>query len=86
TPLATEASRPQLPGLLAPAYQVQDVVAPAGAATGDGVLAGAVARARRKSLALKEQWQGNTRWPGSAFSFVEVAGVTALGGLWKWLQ
>ncbi|MFX5705311.1 putative inorganic carbon transporter subunit DabA, partial [Acinetobacter baumannii] len=67
TPLATEASRPQLPGLLAPAYQVQDVVAPAGAATGDGVLAGAVARARRKSLALKEQWQGNTRWPGSAF-------------------
>ncbi|MGC5083541.1 hypothetical protein, partial [Escherichia coli] len=61
-------------------------VAPAGAATGDGVLAGAVARARRKSLALKEQWQGNTRWPGSAFSFVEVAGVTALGGLWKWLQ
>ncbi|MFX6023517.1 putative inorganic carbon transporter subunit DabA, partial [Acinetobacter baumannii] len=29
TPLATEASRPQLPGLLAPAYQVQDVVAPA---------------------------------------------------------
>jgi hypothetical protein len=67
TPLATEASRPQLPGLLAPAYQVQDVVAPAAAADG-GVLASAVARARRKTLAFREQWQGNTRWPGSAFS------------------
>ncbi|MGC4243115.1 MAG: Na-translocating system protein MpsB, partial [Herbaspirillum sp.] len=86
TPLATEASRPQLPGLLAPAYQVQDVVAPAGTVADGGVLASAVARARRKTLAFKEQWQGNTRWPGSAFSFVEVAGVTALGGLWKWLQ
>ncbi|UWE18878.1 YbcC family protein [Herbaspirillum huttiense] len=86
TPLATEASRPQLPGLLAPAYQVQDVVAPAGTVADGGVLASAVARARRKTLAFREQWQGNTRWPGSAFSFVEVAGVTALGGLWKWLQ
>jgi hypothetical protein len=50
------------------------------------VLASAVARARRKTLAFREQWQGNTRWPGSAFSFVEVAGVTALGGLWQWLR
>ncbi|QJQ01292.1 YbcC family protein [Herbaspirillum rubrisubalbicans] len=85
TPLATQASRPQLPGLLAPAYQVQDVVAPSGAAD-SGVLVEAVARARRKTLAFQDQWQGNTRWPGSAFSFVEVAGVTALGGLWKWLR
>lgn len=86
TPLATEASRPQLPGLLKPAYQVQDVVAPADAASDDGLLTSSVAGARRKRLALKQQWQANTRWPGSAFSFVEVAGVTALGGLWQWLR
>ncbi|HZG18836.1 MAG TPA: DUF2309 domain-containing protein [Herbaspirillum sp.] len=86
TPLASEASRPQLPGLLAPAYQVRDGIQPAGAAAASGVLTAAVARARRRTLAAREQWQGNTRWPGSAFSFVEVAGVTALGGLWKWLR
>jgi uncharacterized protein YbcC (UPF0753/DUF2309 family) len=86
TPLASEASRPQLPGLLAPAYQVRDTIQPAGAAQPSSVLTDAVGRSRRQTLATKEQWQGNTRWPGSAFSFVEVAGVTALGGLWKWLR
>ena len=85
-PLASGASRPQLPGLLAPAYQVRDAIQPAGAARPSSVLTDAVGRSRRQALATQEQWQGNTRWPGSAFSFVEVAGVTALGGLWKWLR
>lgn len=86
TPLATELRRPQLPGLLAPAYQVRDVILPADTAASDSRLAEAAARARRKALATRQQWDGNTRWPGSAFSFVEVAGVTALGGLFKWLR
>ncbi|MBG7618139.1 DUF2309 domain-containing protein [Herbaspirillum sp. AP02] len=86
TPLASQASRPQLPGLLAPAYQVRDAIQPAGAAQASSVLTDAVGRSRRQTLSTKEQWQGNTRWPGSAFSFVEMAGVTALGGLWKWLR
>ncbi len=88
TPLATEATRPQLPGLLAPAYQVQEqIIAPVAASAADGaLLVSAAARARHRQLAGKAQWQGNTRWPGSAFSFVEVAGVSALGGLWNWLR
>ncbi|MET3431119.1 uncharacterized protein YbcC (UPF0753/DUF2309 family) [Herbaspirillum seropedicae] len=90
TPLGTQAARPQLPGLLAPAYQVQEQIIPAagaGAGAADStVLASAAARARHRQLAGKAQWQGNTRWPGSAFSFVEVAGVSALGGLWNWLR
>lgn len=78
TPMGTTARRPQLPGLLAPAAEVVDDV--------DASLQAVVARARADRLSLAAQWQGTSRWPGTAFSFVEAAGVGYLGKLWQWLR
>ena len=88
TPLATQARRPQLPGLLAPAIEVTDRVlsaAPTGVAD-DGALQGSASRARQGRLALTERWQSASRWPGAAFSFVEAAGVSYLGKLGQWMK
>ena len=78
TPLGTTARRPQLPGLLAPAAEVTEAVDPG--------LQETVANARAQRLALAAQWQGTSQWPGTAFSFVEAAGVGYLGKLWQWLR
>lgn len=75
TPLGTTARRPQLPGLLAPALEVQD--------TGPDVAA--MARARQRNFAWSEALQTASRWPAAAFSFVEAAGVGYLGKLSCWL-
>ncbi len=75
TPLGTTARRPQLPGLLAPALEVQDT----------GPDAAAMAQARQNRFAWSEAWQTASRWPAAAFSFVEAAGVGYLGKLGRWL-
>ncbi|MBL0945822.1 MAG: DUF2309 domain-containing protein [Hydrogenophaga sp.] len=87
TPLATAARRPQLPGLLAPAMEVTDRVVSADAArrATDALLQAAAERSRQTRLALKDQWQAASRWPGAAFSFVEAAGLGYLGKLGGWL-
>ena len=87
TPLGTAARRPQLPGLLAPAMDVTDhVVWPgAGPRAADTTLPAAVQAARASRLAVADQWQAGSRWPGSAFSFVEAAGIGYLGKLGSWL-
>lgn len=77
TPLGTEACRPQLPGLLAPAIHVTDTVAEQ---------TQAAARARQRRFAWAEPWQAASRWPSAAFSFVEAAGVAYLGKLTHWLN
>ena len=78
TPLGTAARRPQLPGLLAPAAEVTEEV--------DPDLQAKVVSARADRLALATQWQSTNQWPGTAFSFVEAAGVGYLGKLWQWLR
>ncbi|MGI9216750.1 MAG: YbcC family protein [Hydrogenophaga sp.] len=78
TPLGTTARRPQLPGLLAPAAEVTESV--------DAGSEAHVVGARTDRLALAAQWQGTSQWPGTAFSFVEAAGVGYLGKLWQWLR
>ena len=78
TPLGTDARRPQLPGLLAPAIEVHDVVTAAPQAQASA--------ARQTRLALSEQWHAASRWPGAAFSFVEAAGWGYLGKLLPWLR
>ena len=83
TPLGTCVRRPQLPGLLAPAMDVTEVVVDAGGASRD---AGAVADRRRARLARSETLQALRRWPATAFSFVEAAGVGYLGKLGGWLR
>ena len=87
TPLATSARRPLLPGLLAPAIEVTDHIATSAQAFAepDDTVQSEVSRARRKRLALLEQWQAAARWPGAAFSFVEAAGVAYLGKMANWL-
>ncbi len=87
TPLATTARRPQLPGLLAPAIDVTDCLVPSDAARreADAALQRAASRARQTRLALADQWQAASRWPGAAFSFVEAAGLGYLGKLGQWL-
>ena len=87
TPLATQARRPQLPGLLAPAMELSDRVTSADSAKreADHVIELAAGRARQSHAALTQQWQTATRWPGAAFSFVEAAGLAYLGKLSQWL-
>ena len=71
TPLASQARRPQLPGLLAPTIEVTDRVMSA-ARTGsadDGTLQDDASRARQSRLALADRWQSASRWPGAALSY-----------------
>jgi uncharacterized protein YbcC (UPF0753/DUF2309 family) len=86
TPLATEARRPQLPGLLAPAMEVQDQICHGPEPVADPVLTAAAAQARHERLAVGEQWRAASRWPGAAFSYVEATGLGYLGKLGRWLQ
>ncbi len=81
TPLGTNARRPQLPGLLAPAMEVTDVVD-----TTEGDRTDDAARARQHRWASAAPWLAGSRWPNTAFSFVESAGVASLAPLARWLN
>ena len=87
TPLATQARRPQLPGLLAPAMEVSDRVTASGSADSESsaALKDAAGRSRRDRFALSDQWHAASRWPGAAFSFVEAVGFGYFGKLGQWL-
>lgn len=88
TPLATDARRPQLPGLLTPALEVADRIMAEGSESDGNLTSGqhAAKQARLRSFARSTQWQANARWPGAAFSFVEAAGLGYLGKLVGWLN
>ena len=88
TPMATQARRPQLPGLLAPAIEATDCLLQADDALAEAsaALQKAASRARQSNLAATAQWHAASRWPGAAFSFVEAAGLSYLGKLGKWLR
>jgi uncharacterized protein YbcC (UPF0753/DUF2309 family) len=98
TPLATQARRPQLPGLLAPTVNVserpwapqpttQATEPDPAAATGgrEGLLARVIG-SRQAQFERASSWNAATRWPGSAYSFVEAAGWSYLGKLGGWLM
>jgi uncharacterized protein len=91
TPLATAARRPQLPGLLHPTIEVTDRII---SATGedstdttqqDRAQQDRAQRQRLKRFGLSAQWLTTSRWPSSAFSFVEAAGFIYAGKLAKQL-
>lgn len=88
TPLATQARRPQLPGLLAPSMEVHDCIMRADATkyVADIQLEISASRLRQTHFAMASQWQGASRLPGFAFSFVEAAGFGYLGKLVNWLR
>ena len=83
TPIGTAARRPQLPGLLAPAMEVSERMVPAALSPNHtpAMLEQRAMAARQQRLALQQQWQAASRWPGAAFSFVEAAGLSYLGQL-----
>lgn len=76
TPLGTEATRPQLPGLLAPVLSVTD-------SSGDADKDKQTAAERQRQLARNSSWQPFASMPGSAFSLVETLGLGYLGKLIK---
>jgi uncharacterized protein len=86
TPLATQARRPQLPGLLPAAIEVTDCVLPAANEEFETPSASAVSQSRRTRFALADQWHAASRWPSAAFSFVEAAGFGYVGKLGQWLR
>jgi uncharacterized protein YbcC (UPF0753/DUF2309 family) len=87
TPLATDARRPQLPGLLAPAAEVSDCIAVPDCDARENAIHERQARqARWRSFGRSTQWGANSRWPGAAFSFVEAAGIGYLGKLGGWVR
>lgn len=87
TPFATTARRPQLPGLLAPSIEATDTIVSTASndLAGDGSRMHKATRARKDSLAFHEQWKLAARLPGSAFSYVETAGLGYLAKLGNWL-
>ncbi|TXI16746.1 MAG: DUF2309 domain-containing protein [Roseateles sp.] len=91
TPLATQARRPQLPGLLAPTLEVTEQLVPAAPAGGlsdeqDPTLQRAAERQRLHRFAQLDRWGAGSRWPGAAFSSVEAVGGGYLGRLTRWLR
>ncbi|MCH9268873.1 YbcC family protein [Pantoea ananatis] len=77
TPLATQARRPQLPGLLAPSIDVNDRIVSANStpSRADTALQNAASRSRQARFAMADQWNAVSHWPGAAFSFVEAVGL-----------
>ena len=88
TPLATEARRPQLPGLLAPAMEVTERVADTTADFGPAgeALQAPARQARLNSFANSQRWGAGSCWPNAAFSSVEAIGAGYLGKLARWLR
>ncbi|AOE48920.1 YbcC family protein [Kangiella sediminilitoris] len=76
TPLGTSATRPQLPGLLAPIMTVTDT-------TGKPALDQAVIEKRQSELSKDADWFNFKSLPGSTFSMVETMGLSYLGKLIK---
>ena len=74
TPLGTCATRPQLPGLLAPQLQVSD-------SSGDAAQDRQLAQVRQQRLTRQGRWRLFERLPASTFSLVESIGLSYAGTL-----
>lgn len=87
-PLGTDACRPQLPGLLAPAMEVEDRMV-GRSAHETRWLQGAqenASQARQRRFAWARQWRAASRWASGAFPFVEAVGLAYLGKMAAWLR
>ncbi len=68
TPLGTTASRPQLPGLLAPCLKASD-------STGDPLADAAISQRRQLRLRRRASWNPFRRLPAASFALVESLGL-----------
>ncbi|MDX1668226.1 MAG: putative inorganic carbon transporter subunit DabA, partial [Limnobacter sp.] len=90
-PAGTQAHRAQLPGLLAPALEVTDHIVPAPQQRGESVhsqseLDAPFLHDRQRRLGSQKQWLNTGKWPATAFSYVEAAGIAYLSKLGSWLK
>ena len=88
-PLGTQASRPQLPGLLSPSLHARDDILAIGDAhggPGSPAPTQKAAHSRQQRLAVADVLHDYTRRPSSAFSFVEAAGLGYLPRIGPWLR
>lgn len=76
TPLGTKATRPQLPGLLAPVLNITD-------SSGDAEYDDAIAAVRANKLRGMSGWRVFQSLPLSSFTLVETLGLGALADLVK---
>lgn len=76
TPLGSTATRPQLPGLLAPALDISD-------STGDAAADRKATEQRRHSLQNRLSWKPYQAAPASAFTLVETLGLSYAAKLIK---
>ncbi|WP_145009157.1 YbcC family protein [Pseudomonas oryzihabitans] len=74
TPLGTQATRPQLPGLLAPQLQASE-------GSGDDAQDRQLAERRQARLARQGRWRLFERLPASTFTLVESVGLGYAGAL-----
>lgn len=86
TPLATSERRPQVPGLFAPIVETQDLILKASDISFDTRSHKNAEFLRKQYFAREQIWHATSRWPSTAFSFVEAAGIIYLGKLLKWLH
>lgn len=94
TPLATDARRPQLPGLLAPSIEINDqIMMPDlshnphhGQVKKTHIDQSSASETRTNRFALTQRAGETSRLPSTAFSFVETAGVGYLTKLWQWIK
>ena len=90
TPMASALQRPQLPGLLPAAMQISDCVVAGPEHHFDQTEAQATLAAtseisarRQQRFARDRQWSNTSQRPSTAFNYVEAAGWTYLGKLWR---
>lgn len=87
SPLGTTLKRPQLPGLLAPALDINERLFDADTDEQSAhQLTEQATKSRTHALARVAQLNAGVKWPGSAFSYVEAAGISYLGKLKRWIK
>lgn len=86
TPLGTATRRPQLPGLLPAQFEVTDQIWAHSEAKNQDFDTSELALNRQKNFDHDRQWLATSRWPQSAFLFVEAMGFSYLGRLAHWIR
>lgn len=86
-PAGSALDRPQLPGLLAASMQITDCVVPVVENESETLaLTAALVQRRQNVFAREAQWTSTSRRPNTAFNYVEAAGLSYLGQLWRALK
>lgn len=87
SPLGTTLKRPQLPGLLAPSMDIHERLYSVNTDEQSAMkLTEKAIDARNGKLSRVAQLNAGLKWPGSAFSYVEAAGISYISKLKQWVK